>query len=236
MIPKSTAPRIEAEFKLQLTGAEDMQALIAALLGESSASPPAVVQLNEFYDTPGRGFGRELRILRLREEDGSFLLTAKGRIAGLENEGALMRQGEEEIEIDTVWARAIHAGVLCPLAALEEGLGEAGHSPVLEALRAAVGSSSLEPVGTFRNERRKVGPAKLGEAGSELTLLFEFDRTEFPGDRIDWEVEIEVEAQQEELASKLLQQLFAKAGVPWRASSTKAQRFFQALRESGATT
>lgn len=230
MSEASTSRRIESEFKLLLSGEEDANRLIALLIGPAAQAPAPVGQLNEFYDTPDRAFGAGLRILRLREEGGHFFLTAKGRLPGLDDAGALSRLGEEEVEIDEVWARAIHAAVLCPLAALEESLDT--ESDLLQALRASVGAAHLETVGCFRNERRKVGPIPLGASDGELALCFEFDRTEFPGGRIDWEVEVEVQASQEERAEELLRELFARAELPWRASTPKVQRFLQALRDT----
>ncbi len=222
----------EHEFKFRVDAEADLDALVAEVTDSSSPVPPPSRQTNHFYDTRDWRLRDARCALRLREEAGRFLLTAKGK--GIrEDAGPLAVRAEEEILVEPEEARAILAGECSPLLLLIERIGEPAPA-LLSTMLASVEDRVLLEVGAFRNDRRRLGPIALPVAGGELEVLFELDRTEFPGGRIHHEIEVEVEAGDAELARTALLDLLARAGVTWRPSTSKAKRFFDILtrRES----
>ena len=211
----------EIEFKLSVRGEDDFDRL-AHLLGAESNTDAISLQENHFFDTDDRSLRASGLALRLRFEENRRILTVKGPVE--RSLDGLIERAEEEIEIDPVTAERILAGVESPLGVLLDGI-EAQGIPIVETARTAVVGQPLECVGSFRNLRRYYGPVDID--GLEIT--FEMDRTEFPGGQIDHEVEIEVQANQEEECREALRRLFVRADIPWQKAQNKAQRFFEAL-------
>ena len=110
-----------------------------------------------------------------------------------------------------------------PLARLERGLDA---HPLLATLRSLAGESALAPAGCFKNRRTRVGPLEV----EGQPLFLELDRTEFPGDLVHCEVELEVPAGLERAAGDLLEKLLAEARVEGAPAESKAARFFRAAR------
>jgi cellulose biosynthesis protein BcsQ/uncharacterized protein YjbK len=226
------APRTEHEYKLRLRGAADFEALMAHVPDAPARDAGDVVQVNHVFDTPRRELSRHGYALRLREEQGVFTITLKGPVFERDGDPALASKAEEEVRIDASWAVEVLGGRRSPLTTLARRARGPGPA-VVEAARALVGSQPLERVGSFRNVRQRVGPVALPSTGRALDVVLEFDRTEFPGGRTEYEVEVEVDAADAEVCGPALQRLFADAGVPWTTSTSKAGRFFESL-EGGA--
>ena len=79
--PPEAGPQQEIELKRRLVGERAADALVAAL------GPPRAdhQQTNHVFDTPAFGLRRSHCSLRVRDEDGTFTLTAKGpgrRVSG----------------------------------------------------------------------------------------------------------------------------------------------------------
>ncbi|MEW6071208.1 MAG: CYTH domain-containing protein [Planctomycetota bacterium] len=220
----------ELEFKFRVEDAAALARLDAALRGPGAPPLPVVRQVNRFFDTAGRALGRAEQILRLREEEGRFVLTAKGPGAPAE-EGPLAVHAEEEVAIAPREAEAIQAGLLSPLLLLLERTG-IPVPPLLEAMARDAGDEELVEVGSFTNERRRLGPLPL--PGSSLAVLFELDRTSFPGGEVHCEIEVELPSPAAAAAARApLFALLAAAGIPWRPSTPKASRFFAILSRRG---
>lgn len=211
----------EIEFKLTVRGEDDFDRL-ASLLGAESNSDSISLQENHFFDTDDRNLRAAGLALRLRFEESRRILTVKGPVE--RSLDGLIERAEEEIEIESVTAERILAGVESPIEVLLEGV-ESASIPIVETVRTAVIEQPLRCVGSFRNLRRYLGPVEV--EGLEIT--FEMDRTEFPGGQIDHEVEVEVQADQEEACREALRHLFVRADIPWQKAQNKAQRFFEAL-------
>jgi len=211
----------EIEFKLSVRGEDDFDRL-ASVLGAETNTDAISLQENHFFDTEDRSLRASGLALRLRFEESRRILTVKGPVE--RSLDGLIERAEEEVEVDPVTAERILAGVESPLGALLDRV-EDKSIPIVETARTAVVGHALECVGSFRNLRRYYGPVELD--GLEIT--FEMDRTEFPGGQIDHEVEIEVEADQEEECRETLRRLFVRADIPWQKAQNKAQRFFEAL-------
>ena len=231
MVPENDALGREIELKYALPDERALAALSRQLLGADEPPPAPVRQVNHFFDTPGLALRRAQLALRLREEGGRFLVTAKGPAEGDTQDGALTARAEEEVEIDGSEARAILAGETSALALLVER--RAGASAFLKSIELALADEALQHVGSFENARTRIGRTfEARDRAGTVELLFELDRTSFPGERVDCEVEIEVRTRADaERARWVVEGLLEKAGVSWSAATSKAQRFFEALEE-----
>jgi len=210
----------EVEFKFRVDGAEAFAALARTA---RSAPSPAVVQTNHFFDTPDRALGFRRHTLRLREENGRFVLTAKG--PG-DRAGVLTSRAEEEIEVQKPEAESLIVGGRSPLAALEARADPRARD-LLAAMRAIVGRMPLRHAGAFQNERARLEVA-LGVEGRTIPVTFELDRTTFPGGQVHYEVEVEIAGAEAAAVERALRDFFTKAGVAWREGPSKARRFFDA--------
>jgi uncharacterized protein YjbK len=211
----------EVEFKFRVDGPAAFEALARA----SGARPsPAVAQTNHFFDTPDRALQRGRHTLRLREENGRFLLTAKGPSQRV---GALSSRAEEEVEVPSAEAEALIHDARSPLAALEARAEPRAHD-LLAAMRSLVGEAPLRHVGAFRNERAHL-TVPLSVDGRTLPVTFEMDRTTFPADQVHYEVEVEIAAADAAAVERALHTYFKDASVAWREAPSKARRFFDAV-------
>ena len=229
--PPQTKPTIarELEFKMRVTDMNDFTALARVLpeLGDVVKIKPAN-QVNHFFDTNDWALQRHGCVVRLREEDGSYTITAKGPPRQTIDR-TLSNRVEEEVAVDAARARQILTGKLSPLDALK--MRHSGqHATLTSELIRTLGHRELLHVGSFQNERRRVGPVVVPtESGPPLHVLFEMDRTQFPDGRIDHEVEIEIHHEDPSRCRDALKALFTEAGIPWRSAPSKSARFFGSL-------
>jgi chromosome partitioning protein len=226
----------ELEFKVRVKDLDDFAALARVLpaLGDVLALKPAE-QVNHFFDTSDWALQRNGCILRLREENGGFVITAKGP-SGRTVDQTLTHRAEEEVTVDAARARQIMAGKLSPLDALLLRHG-GQHTTLTSEIAKSLGDRPLFHVGAFRNERRRAGPVAVPAAdGEDLHMLFEMDRTQFPHGRVDHEIEIEIRDQDQDPARcrDALMAVFAEAGILWRSAPSKAARFFGTLARDSA--
>jgi len=201
---------IETELKLGLVDAAAWRCVRLALAGHRLR---AVVQQNHFFDRPDRRL-REARIgVRLREErpedcaergDGaSFRLTVKADHDALEasdgraKDAFLSRRVELEATLDGQrFAEALDGGLdLGPwLAGWRREHPARSIVELLDDLAEHIGDARLSRYGGFRNLREHFRvrlPDSEGDTGSGIGLELELDRCEFPGGRIDYEIEVE---------------------------------------------
>lgn len=223
------AGHIEREFKLRIPDEAAWQALLSELGGPVA---PAALQVNHFFDTHTRALRRARIALRLRSESGpsgqgaSFVLALKGPL--LADHPALAARPEEELALAEAEAREILCGARSALEAfrasrlsgsalVQEALALAGHQPLLH-------------LGAFENERTRVGPLSFPPGSRHLPLVFELDRTRFPGERVERELELELPsgAQPHEV-ERALHELLSHLGIPVEPVPSKAARFFRIL-------
>ncbi len=237
-------PDHETEFKLGIPSEAELEAIIAVL---GNAPAHSVRQVNHFFDTTAGDLRARHCSLRLRQEDERFLLTAKGPSGADAAHDALASRAEIEHEIAADEAAAILSGRQCPLALLLERAREpraaedrpaqhdaSGKAEValLDLMAAARDGVRLEHFGSFCNVRRRLGPVPFSVGSRSLSLVFEFDRTEFPGDRIDYEVEVEIDADDADAASEVIRDVLQRAGVAWKPMTNKLVRFHEAVANS----
>jgi len=222
-----TSEPSEIEFKFRVDDEEALAAVARAALGDDAGLPAPARQVNHFFDSADRRLAGAGCALRLREEEGRAWLTAKGRAAG-GGDATLTRREETEVELDAELGRALLAGERDPLAVLRERAG----TGLVARMQSALGGAAVAYLGAFENQRRRVGPFEREVGGEPVVLLLELDRTRFPGDRVECEVEAEVARGDEERAARALRDLLASAGVRWGSAPSKAERFFAALSAS----
>lgn len=214
----------EIEFKF---GVADEAALdrFAAAFGLSRANEPSRTQQNSFFDTREGDLRAQGLALRLRVENGRGILTIKGKGTPRSAHGALHSRFEAELEIEHQDARAILDGQRSPLDLLA-GSSAPDVKEGLERVRTALGPAKLVHLGGFENERTTLPPVAIDVSGRTETLVFELDRTSFPGNRVDCEIEAEIgpEVAAEPLF-ECLRGIFEQAGIPWKPAPSKLARF-----------
>lgn len=212
-----TDSHVETEFKLRIDDEAGFERLLAEL-GASDLSPAE--QTNHFFDSEDSRLRAARMALRLREENGAFTITLKGKGTG---DGVLTTRGEVETVVDASTAESILSGARSTLDALEAAF--ANDPPELAAAaRACLGDGALTYLGAFTNERRRVGPRRLGADGPEVVL--ELDRVQFPGVPPQFELELEINTARAEACERELRALFERLDLGWGTSPSKAARFF----------
>src|SRR5436190_17371620 len=214
---------LEREFKLPLPSEAHFAAVLERLRALGAELRAPVCQRNHFFDTAERALRRAHIALRLRAEDGRHELCLKGkpRTAG----STLAARPEEELALDDATARALLAGTRAPLAVFEQSPLRDG--PLVRLARVLVGGAPLSLLGSFENERTRVGPVPLPRDPSATPLVFELDRTHFPGGHIERELEVELPpAADAARIEAALHASFADLGVTPRSVPSKEQRFF----------
>jgi uncharacterized protein YjbK len=214
----------EIELKFRVDGDSQLQALATASRGR--AGEP-LKQVNHFFDTKDGNLNASKYTLRLRDENGRFLLTAKGP-ERKSADGTRSEKAEEERPVEVTVANAILSGAESPLTVLERVTST--DIPVLKAIRATIGAKPLVYVGNFKNTRTPV-TALIEVKGQQRPVVFEMDRTEFPNGRVDHEVEVELKGQlgdaDADAAEKAVRALLDRAGIRPESAPSKAKRFFE---------
>jgi hypothetical protein len=213
----------EIELKRRLTGPDAADRLLEVL----GAVACDVQQVNHVFDTADRGLHRARHTLRLREEAGRFILTAKGPSRGVGASVSVRSEAESEIEPDV--ARRLLAGEGDPLAELRQRATDAAFDGLWESLERARSGEPLGELGQFRNRRRTVRVV----VSPALHLSVEVDQTHFPNGRVHDEVEIELP--RPEFTAEVeawLAERAAAAGIETQPSTAKFARFYAALEEA----
>lgn len=160
-------PKKEQELKLLVT-----KETYNALLVYADPVAPVLQQTNYYFDMPDFYMGKNGVMLRVREENGVWILCAK--IKQTSDSAAVSSiELEQEIAANVFEAGRTNPEVLVSL------LPKEGQ----DAIRRLVSPSTLIIRGTLRNERRKL---QLIEG-----YTCELDRTSLPEDRTEYELEIE---------------------------------------------
>ena len=222
--------RREVELKIRLRSQQDFLALLRAAGGEVS---PPVTQENHFFDTADQALNRAKLACRLRREAGRFTLTLKGPTQATAG-GLVSDRREEEIELGAGVAAAVLAQELQPLVAMREAPGmDESRRALIGEIETHTGGASLVRLGAFENERTRVAATlDLGRGPEPFTL--EFDRTTFPGGKVEYEVELELSRGEDPAAAeRALASLCAAARVEGEPAPSKAKRFFAALARRG---
>src|SRR5688572_15151150 len=131
----------EIELKRLLVGDGAADRLVAAL-GPVAAD---LTQTNHFFDTPDARLRKNRFSVRLRDEDGRFVLTAKAPSRGVG--GSVSARTEAEAEVDGATAQQILAGTLDPAATLRQRAAAPAFAELWDGLAAARADQPLHHVG-----------------------------------------------------------------------------------------
>ena len=220
---------METEFKIALADEGSFTRIREVLAQRGASEGSRCRQVNHFFDTPGKDLRAGHLALRLRDEEGKFLLTAKGETIRGSEDNALTTRPEVEAEIDEETASAVLQGGSSPLDVLEAALGEP-RPTLIDRLNEAVGGQALVHLGCFENERLRPGAIHVELGGETVALEFELDRTRFPGGKVERELELELsDPAQGPAVEAWLRKVLAAAGIQWCTAASKAKRFFAAL-------
>lgn len=230
--PAKAATSQEIEFKRWIPDAVAFDRLLVEAGGRAA---PAVAQDNHFFDTATGALAAQRLAFRLRREgEQRFLVTLKGPAA--ENAaGGPKTRDELEWEIASDVGRAVLADAADP-ASLVAARWPGDAPPLARALLEAASREPLVSAGWFRNERTRVATALPLPGGAEtVSVVLEFDRTAFPGDRVDFEVELEIGPDADANAcGEALDALLSRAGVAPRESPSKLSRLREIERAQAA--
>jgi uncharacterized protein YjbK len=209
----------EIEVKRMLVGNRPIEAL-TALLGEGTVAK----QRNFVLDTSHLDLRAARYSLRVRDQDGSYSLTAKG--PSTRATASTSVRTEAEAELEPALAAQVLEGALDPLAVLHETLRAPALLHLIAEIERAKRGRSIEVLGDFRNVRRSI-PVVLP---SGLKVVLELDTTTLPNGNVEYEAEIELgDASQAADVEAWLEQLVRKAGIHTAPATAKVARFFQAL-------
>jgi uncharacterized protein YjbK len=210
----------EVEIKRLLADDDAAERFVAALGAPVRAEKR---QVNAIFDTQDGRLAGASYMLRLRTEDASAFLTAKGPARTVSATTASRMEAETAIAPDLV--DDLLAGEVEPLCLLRAHVTDETYAELWRGLDEARACRVLRCAGRFENLRRVVDVT----LPSGLALTVEVDRTEFPNDRTDNEIEIEVadETVVDEV-EQWLEGLTREAGIETAPSSPKLTRFFEA--------
>ena len=217
----------EIEFKFRV---DDEAALgrFAAALGHDYEALEARLQSNTFFDSRDGRLREHGLALRLRIEGGEGIVTVKGKGVPRSEDGALVARLEVETTVPLAAAESVLRGEHTPLDLLAGAAGDDAQE-ALTLLQGALAEAPLITLGGFENGRTTLPPVELDVAGRIVPLVFELDRTTFPG-RIDCEIEAEIGPDIE--AGPLMEHLrtlLARADVAWSPAPSKLARFLEIL-------
>lgn len=162
---------------------------------------PVRHQENHFFDTPERAF-RAARIgVRLRREGDAITLTLKADPLESHESGAAGAVSRR-IELERPLSRSTFEQALIGGFSLETALAgwrrEIREAPNADAAFAMLGrvealtrGGVLRRFGGFAN-RREILPFSTRDAAGSIEASLELDRTEYPGGRVDFEIEVEL--------------------------------------------
>jgi len=172
-------------------------------------------QINTYFDTKDHALIAHGQVMvRVREENESLEVTIKDRLVAQDDSKVQQTRERTEKITREQWER-VHRGE-CDLTALDVDL--------CRALASEVGEK-LYPIGSIINTRY-LYPLSDG-------YVAELDQTEFPGGRIDYEIEVELTQPNHTLdgAMNQLGPSLEIAGIEYDSmASPKYQRFLEALR------
>lgn len=219
----------EVEFKWGLPSRRAFHEFQQSVGGEGCDS---VLQVNHFFDTPALLLNRARHTFRLRVTLGVYLVTLKGPNTA---SGELSVRGEIEWNVPQALGLAVLEQDAEPLELItvaREALTEREKQLVDQLLSPAAGQRVFH-IGQFENRRTLVN-AKLQHQGQQLTAAFELDETSFDGSEPEYEIELEVTAEEAEVYGAAVKVLLDDLGITPSERVSKSRRFFDRVRAARA--
>lgn len=204
----------EIELKYALENEKQLEELIKLVNGTYITTHH---QTNHFF-LP-ESFRRPY-LLRLRQEDQNFILAAKG---GGSKDGVLSIRQEEETLLTEEEAAKLLTGKASPAIMLMEKRADLLSSPFGQLILADSKKYNFKYAGCFKNLRR------IYSYTLEKELLLEFDKTTFPHEIVNCELEIEVDEDLIAPVQAHFNSLLSENGIQIKSVPSKANRFFNYL-------
>lgn len=223
---------MEIELKYALEKAEQYTALLQYLQEHSGQEAKVLQQENFFFDTVEGDLRKSGLILRLRKENSAYWLTAKGSAPQDETgQSTLTKRLEEESQVASEEAQKALQGDLCLLEMFEKMAWplskqrQKDRLVMIAALQKAQQKKNIVFVGSFKNIRR-VFEVSIAQNPYKI----ECDETHFPGNQVDYEMEIELQHSDAALdVSSQAEQWLTHLRIPITSARGKASRFFASL-------
>lgn len=190
-------------------------------------------QVNYFFDTKKFSFKKNKVTLRLREQEGKFVMTAKNGNINRSTEGrdVLVVRLESESAISSDKASKIISKQLNPLQAFIEQAKKLEddalktHKYLQTRFTKCAGTSEVISIGSFINFRLQ---KKLRIEGFEV--VFELDETHFPNGLTHYEAEVEIpEHVDTAIVKKHMRQIFKEVKLETFPDKGKSTRFYETL-------
>lgn len=227
-----TSPSREIEFKFGVSGRQAFYRLVTHLELPESVLKEGMTQVNHFFDSKALCLHQKHFVIRVREENRSYILTIKGERSSAQNgNSVLSNRVEEEVMLPQLAAENLLQGMITPQQAISDHF-KSRSAPILQMLSTACNNQDLVHIGEFSNVRIHLPPVMLSVANSREMLEFELDSSTFPDGSVDHEIEIEIHEQTDAAGTEaVLIDLLKQAGIEWHAAPSKAERFFASLRQ-----
>ena len=228
-----TSESREIEFKFAVSDSQAFTRLLQHLKFPDSLLDTGVTQTNHFFDSPALCLHENHFVIRLREANGSHVLTVKGeRQSQVSASEVLSSRIEEEVPLPQQAADDLLHDRISPRAAVAEYFGPRS-VPLLGMIDGACQAHALIHIGQFDNRRIHLPPVELAVENGIETVEFELDSSTFPDGSVEYEMEIEITAHSDAAGIEAaLIELFSQAGIEWHSAASKAVRFFAALEKS----
>lgn len=219
----------EIELKYQLAHETDFRHLMSVLKKQAAGHVTVLEQKNTFFDTSALDLKKKGLSLRLRRQNGQYLLCAKQSSQKTKLNPNLSQRLEYEAELKASTARLVEQQLLSPLdafldlpASSTEDLitkEELSHSLTLAS------SYPLQIIGSFKNKRTAI-PVKL----SGNLLCFELDHSIYPDGNHIFECEIEFcSADEASSLQPVVEHMIKEIGIRTQASIAKSARLYRIL-------
>ena len=159
----------EIEFKFAVSDSQAFDRLLQYLKFPGSLLDTGVTQTNHFFDSPARCLHTNHFVIRLREANGSNVLTIKGeQQSHASGSEVLSNRVEEEVTLPRQDAKDLLDGKVPPREAIRQYFGHRA-APLLEMLDKACAEHALVHIGQFNNERASFNATGFnGKAGYQI--------------------------------------------------------------------
>lgn len=213
----------ELELKYIVKHWDDLDKIAGAL---AATHKRTARQVNTFFDTAEFYLNNNKYSIRLRKEEGTYMLTVKGP-ALKTLDGVMTEREEQEVRVEQDLAMHILEGNLDPLDVLLRKNQEAESLAIQ--IRKLISGKKLMKAGAFINFRETF-IIQLDHVGEQE---IEMDTVIFPGNMVQFEIEVEISPGENNHAnaiSKAMANAFERTGVLPSSGPSKAKRFFDAIQ------
>jgi uncharacterized protein YjbK len=225
----------EIELKYRMSSKKDFEKFKKIVSNVSVSKKPEVLQqTNYFFDTKEFALRKESLAVRIRKENSRFKLSIKGdNPLHLRGSKALSVRLEYEKDMaeETASHALLHKTSGCDFLWGIEETDQVKSSTIkylLREIKQTLKGDDLRLIGGFENVRYCYEVQIDGQK-----RVLEIDETQFPKNKIHFEVEVEIPDRAYEAVTKTyLIDLFKSADITFTHSSGKAERFFRFLATS----